>query len=208
MKSVNNSPELFIIAGGNGAGKSTFTDILVPSNTLIINADEVVAKFKKDLTRASLWINHHLNLAKLNKKNISIETNFIYPDEIGKYLEYRESGYKLNLYYLALKDLKESELRVNERASNGGHYIDQYNRELSFNIGKENAIMHSNQFDTVTLISNSLEYNSMLLSAIEQEIIYKDLNAPDWAKSLISDFEIGIKKDRDLDINESIGYTR
>lgn len=195
-------PQLFVISGPNGAGKSTFTDSIVPKDSIIINPDIIASKLKT--AQADLQIGLLKNKAIQSKQNISIETNFLFKDEIRDFQDFKDNGYQINLIFIALKDLKESQIRVDMRTKKGGHYVDAYTRELNYNIGKENCIENANQFDKVLVIANSLEYRSKLLLSANGETLFKNDEAPLWAKDLIQQFEQGIKND----LNISSGYKR
>lgn len=203
MKEQHDKPQLFVISGANGAGKSSFTQILVPENTIIINPDIIAEKFN-NTQRADLHIGLTKSKARENQQNISIETNFLFEDEINDFLEFKEKGYEINLIFIALRDLEESKLRVDTRVSKGGHYVNDYTRELNFKIGKENTINLSNRFDRVTVISNSYDFQDNLLYAEKGKILYYNKEAPIWAKNLINDFDKGLNND----INFSTGYKR
>lgn len=190
-------PQLYVISGANGAGKSTFTDILVPEGTIIINPD-LIAQKHKNVMQADLYIGNLRTNAIANNRDVSIETNFLFENEIVDFLAFKDKGYELNLVFIAIKDLEESKLRVDTRVSKGGHFVNDYTRELNFNIGKENTINHSNQFDKVTVISNSYELQDNLLYAEKGIILYKNENAPKWAQSLIESFENGLNNDLNL----------
>lgn len=195
------SPQLFVISGPNGAGKSTFTPTLVPEGTLIIDPDIIAGKYK-DSMRADFFIGAEKTRAMETRIDVAIETNFLFPDEIKDYLPFKDNGYQINLIYIALEDLKESERRVNTRYSQGGHHVGDWNRELSFTVGKQNTIDSAPYFDTVTVISNSYKHQDSLLATSGKEVLLKNDYAPMWAKELINKFEdsikLGIQPDRGL----------
>lgn len=197
MTEPTSKPQLYVISGANGAGKSSFADILVPQNTLIVNPDKIRQEFS-NIFQADLFSKNLLNKAILERRNISLETNFLFENDMEDFLSYRNSGYELNMYFIAIRDLEESRQRVETRVSNGGHFVDDYTRELNFNIGKTNSIKYSSYFDRVTVLSNSYELQDFLLHAENRNILYKNETSFQWANDLIRSFQMGLSQIPDI----------
>ena len=120
---------LYIIAGANGSGKTTFAKSFASLNDLyFINADEIAKELdSKDISRykvkAGKIFFHEFELNLKKNKSFVIETTLS-----GKYLvKYIKKAKKLNfhisLIYLFLETPKTNILRVKNRVLNGGHDI-------------------------------------------------------------------------------------
>ena len=120
---------LYIIAGANGSGKTTFAKSFAHLNNLyFINADEIAKELdSNNISRYKLkagkifFKEFNENLKK--DKSFVIETTLS-----GKYLvKYIQKAKKLNFYisliYLFLETPKTNILRVKNRVLNGGHDI-------------------------------------------------------------------------------------
>ena len=120
---------LYIIAGANGSGKTTFAKSFANLNNLyFINADEIAKELDKDnitkykIKAGKIFFNQFDNNLKLNKSFV-IETTLS-----GKYLikyikRAKELKYKVMLIYLFLENPDSNIIRVKNRVLNGGHHI-------------------------------------------------------------------------------------
>ena len=181
-------PILYIFAGGNGAGKSTFSSLLTPEGTIIVNPDEI-AKNSQTHQHANAYIGELKEQAIQNKKSILIETNFLFEDEIDSFLAFKEAGFEMHLFYFVLSSLKESELRVHLRKSKGGHYVDDYTRELNFTVGLENSIKHAKQFDTVRILANTIYFQKELLCIEHGNVRLANYKDSEWTTVVAERFK-------------------
>lgn len=120
---------LYIIAGANGSGKTTFAKSFATINNLyFINADEIAKELDKDnitkykIKAGKIFFAQFKEKLKLNKSFI-IETTLS-----GKYLisyikKAQALGYKVSLIYLFLENPNTNISRVKNRVLNGGHHI-------------------------------------------------------------------------------------
>jgi len=121
---------LYIIAGANGSGKTTFAmSYSHLKNLHFINADEIAKTYDpNDLDRYKIkagkeFFNQlHSNLEN-NNNSFIIETTLS-----GKYLadvikKAKSNNFYIMLIYLFLDDASENILRVKNRVLNGGHNI-------------------------------------------------------------------------------------
>ncbi|MDD5202729.1 MAG: zeta toxin family protein [Sulfurimonas sp.] len=124
------SKTLYIIAGANGSGKTTFALTYAHLKNLhFINADEIAKAYdSNDLEKYKIkagkeffkQLNYNL---KNNDESFIIETTLS-----GKYLirvieEAKQHQFEIVLVYLFLDDATENILRVKNRVLNGGHNI-------------------------------------------------------------------------------------
>ncbi|WP_181161493.1 AAA family ATPase [Maribrevibacterium harenarium] len=137
--------EIFIIAGPNGSGKTTFAMDLIDQGLIehYLNADEIA----KELTiensahanaRAARCFLKRLKKASLSGESFALETTLSglgYLDHIKKW---QESGWKVSIFYLFLSSVDVSKQRVAERVTHGGHSIPIEDIERRFPKGIKN----------------------------------------------------------------------
>ena len=137
-------PNLYIIAGHNGAGKSTFGRKLLPNqaqNLSIFDGDVV---YSQKLKEASLTIRVHKyavqqadeetveEFARLSNEAIETQSDFAYEGHFsnesswGTILHFKEKGYTINMIFLGLESLKLSEKRVSDRVQGNGFLVPTY----------------------------------------------------------------------------------
>ena len=126
---MNNTKTLYIIAGANGSGKTTFALNYKKLNSLhFINADEIAKQYdpndiNKHKVKAGKEFFRQLNDSLTKDESFIIETTLS-----GKYLarvigQAKENSFKTVLIYLFLETDSENILRVQNRVLNGGHDV-------------------------------------------------------------------------------------
>ena len=120
---------LYIVAGANGSGKTTFAmSFSELENLEFINADEIAKEFdpndiQKYKIKAGKTFFANLNARLCETNSFVIETTLS-----GKYLvkiikRAREEAFKVVLIYLYLENNLENILRVKNRVLAGGHNV-------------------------------------------------------------------------------------
>ena len=166
---MNNPKTLYIIAGANGSGKTTFALNYKELNSLhFINADEIAKQYDpNDISKYKIKAGKEFFIQlddSLNKdKSFIIETTLS-----GKYLKKvinnaKNNDFKIVLIYLFLETDYENILRVRNRVLNGGHDVPTEDikrrytrsRELFVNLYKDmvdNWILFFNGDDNYILV--------------------------------------------------------
>jgi predicted ABC-type ATPase len=120
---------LYIIAGANGSGKTTFAMNFAQLKDLkFINADEIAKEYdpediQKYKVKAGKKFFEELNISLNQDKSFAIETTLS-----GKYLvkiidKAKQNNFKVVLIYLFLETTNENVHRVKHRVLKGGHYV-------------------------------------------------------------------------------------
>ena len=124
-------PDIFIIAGCNGAGKTTAAYNLLPKvfkTVEFVNADEIARGLSPFNPTGVAFHAGRIMLERLEQllgenKNFSFETTlsgFTYIDFIRKA---KERGYGITLFFVFLNSVNLAKERVAIRVSKGGHSI-------------------------------------------------------------------------------------
>ncbi len=120
---------LYIIAGANGSGKTTFAKSFASLHHLyFINADEIAKELdSEDISKYKIKAGK-IFFEELGN-NLNKDRSFIIETTLsGKYLvkyiqKAKELGFHISLIYLFLETPKTNILRVQNRVLNGGHNI-------------------------------------------------------------------------------------
>lgn len=120
---------LFIIAGANGSGKTTFALSYTALNELhFINADEIAKSYDpNDISKYKIKAGKEF--FRQLEVNLNGENSFMIESTLsGKYLKdviakAKSKGFKVVLIYLFLETQIENILRVKNRVLNGGHDV-------------------------------------------------------------------------------------
>jgi predicted ABC-type ATPase len=122
-------PQLWILAGANGAGKSTFFQLaLEPRGSKLINAD-VIAKIihpehPESVSYQAAGIADKIRTALLQQEtSFCFESVFSHPSKIDFIAKAKGLGYEVILVYLHLATSQLNEARVRQRVLQGGHDV-------------------------------------------------------------------------------------
>ena len=188
-----NSGQLWVLAGGNGAGKSTFYNLhLAKYGIKFVNAD-LIAKDIDSENQEGLNYHAATVAAKIREDLISqsvsfcFETVFSHESKIDFLAQAKANGYRIILVYIHLFDSSLNEARVKQRVSEGGHSVPAEK-------------IHSRIPRTMQLIKTALSIvdearildNSSKDDPFRQIIVLKSGNyetradpLPKWAKDLL-----------------------
>ncbi len=126
---MNNSKQLWILAGGNGAGKSTFyNQYLAKHGIQFVNADliarEIDSENAADLSYQAATVAARIR-EDLIAKGVSFcfETVFSHESKIDFIAQAKALGYRIILIYIHLLTSALNEARVEQRVSEGGHSV-------------------------------------------------------------------------------------
>jgi predicted ABC-type ATPase len=121
--------QLWVLAGGNGAGKSTFYDLYLAKHGIkFVNADLIARDIDSGNTQA---VSHQAATvaAKIREDLIAqgisfcFETVFSHESKIDFLGRAKAHGYTIILVHIHLFDSSLNEARVRQRVAEGGHSV-------------------------------------------------------------------------------------
>ncbi|SFI21931.1 zeta toxin family protein [Halpernia frigidisoli] len=122
---------LYIIAGCNGAGKTTASFTILPEILdckEFVNADEIakgLSPFQPEKVsfEAGRIMLHRINELFFVNENFALETTLATKIYKSKIIEAQNNNYKVSLLFFWLENVELAIDRVNTRVSEGGHNI-------------------------------------------------------------------------------------
>lgn len=181
-------PELFIITGSNGAGKSTVGRDYLPfylQAQNIFDGDKLFMQKKSDLWKSG--IKSHKECKKLalefveqtfdalTEAALAANADFTYEGHFTNEAtwdvprRFKAAGYSIHLIFFGLTDTNLSELRVVARSKEGGHYVDPVTIAANFFGNLEKLNQHYIFFDSVQIIDTS-EAEHQVLAVLQEGI--------------------------------------
>jgi len=201
-------PNLIIIAGCNGAGKSTYANSFLPSGLSSFDYDkkylenynsfpdsELRDKFAIDKTTNE--INEAVNLALKSNKDFCYETNFDNAPIVWAE-EFKAKGFTINMIFFCLDNQEIARHRVKVRTEFNGHFVNNATIDIKWKAGYKNINKYYSFFDNLLLVDNSTKnktYTNIL--QIEKGVIELMTDKlPDYFERRFPDIYAEIKRIR------------
>ena len=124
-------PTIYLIAGCNGAGKTTFAKEFLPKEVKclrFLNADEIARGLSPFNPSASAVKAARLLLQEVHddigrKQTFALESTLSGKTYIRLFRRARQLGYEIELHYLWLSSSAQAIARVRQRVLQGGHHV-------------------------------------------------------------------------------------
>ncbi len=175
-------PELYIITGSNGAGKSTVGPSYLPSKIQardVFDGDKLFMQKRSELFNSGIrshkecrnlayefvdrTFNELAGNALAQRLDFTYEGHFTNDATWNIPKQFKEAGYKINLIFFGLTNPDLSQLRVIERTREGGHYVNAFTVESNFYGNLEKLDKYYKIFDTVQIIDTSDLFHQVLV---------------------------------------------
>jgi predicted ABC-type ATPase len=183
-------PDLYIISGSNGAGKSTIGQDYVPENVLadssIFDGDKLYMQKHLELWKSGMRVDKKI---KEIANDFVIDTfNSLVDEAIGsrKHFAYeghftedsswniprllKNKGYNVHLIFFGLSNTNQSELRVLERVKDGGHNVPRLMIENNFYGNLDQLNRNFKLLDSLLIFDTSTTTPSLLAKMINKKL--------------------------------------
>jgi len=193
---LSNNKQLWVLAGGNGSGKSTFYRTqLEPLGLPFINADvlakELYPESPEEHSYEAAKLATEMRFRLLNEgRNFCFETVFSHPSKIDFVAQARALNYEIILVFIHLDELALNQARVMQRVSEGGHNVPEDKitariPRLLVNIKKTLPLC-----DRVYILDNSsFDKPFQQVAFIQNSQMQKKMSLPGWASDLLSEYQ-------------------
>ena len=158
-------PTLYIIAGCNGAGKTTASMTLLPeilNCKEFVNADSIASGLSPFQPETVSFEAGRLMIRRMNElmkqgETFAVETTLSSRHYLHFIRKCREAGFKTALIFYWLSSLQLAKQRVKLRVLKGGHGIPNDVIERRYHKGLENFFsLYKNTVDQWTFLDNSM----------------------------------------------------
>lgn len=199
-------PDLIIIAGCNGAGKSTFASSFLPEGLTSFDYDRLFIENYNALTDSELReriarnqtsdaFETSIDRALTSKADFCYETNF---DSHPLYWpqKFKESGYQINMIFFCIENQEIAKHRIQVRTEFKGHFIDNKTIDLKWKAGYKNINRHFRFFDNILFVDNSKQNDvyTNLLQIEKGEVCMMTEKLPDYFQHRLPGIYEFIKK--------------
>ena len=170
------SAEFILVTGANGSGKT----ILIESNRLLLKREgfkiiipDNILRHATSLTDSPTLIQEHIDNAISSGGNFVLESPFQFESLIDTLARIKKTGYRMSLYQLFVKDVKQSAIRVKDRFREGGIFIQTEQVISNFNANLKNVASHYYLFDHSYFIDNSTNQDMKLVAEFKKAVLVK-----------------------------------
>lgn len=185
--------QLWILAGGNGAGKSTFYDrFLRPHGLSFVNADMIAKTLAEqvspEVSKHAQEESMKVCLEKLkNGETFCFETVFSHESKLGLISKAKELGYSVTLVFIHLNHSTLNKARVIQRVNEGGHNVPPDRIESRIPRSLENIHKAIKIVDEVTLVDNSSGQNPFVrVATVKNNAVTEFVKPlPQWAQNIL-----------------------
>lgn len=188
---MKKKPNVYVIAGANGAGKTTFATQFLPLYVkckVFVNADLIakgLSPFAPDEVslKAGKLLLKELDAQAAKRNDFSFETTLSGKSYIHFLKELRKMGYNIHIFYLWIPSVKLALSRVKERVSVGGHDVAEADIKRRFlksmdnflNIYKPLAdhwvIMNNGGISPYTIASGDAKKTQVFDAALYKQVV-------------------------------------
>ena len=184
--------QLWVLVGGNGAGKTTFyRQFIEPLGLPFINADLIAKELFPDNPEANSYTAaraaEQLRYRILSLgKSFCFETVFSHPSKIDFIADAKALGYEIILVFLHLQHSDLNKARVLQRVEEGGHNVPQEKIEQRIPRLLDNLSIAMPLCDEVYILDNSSAQNPFRqVARITQGRVSLSEDCPDWVQTLV-----------------------
>jgi predicted ABC-type ATPase len=185
--------QVWVLAGGNGAGKSTFYRLMLESKGLVfINADQIARHLDADNPEGKSYEAAIAAMSLFQKfandgRSFCYETVFSHESKLELIERAKTAGYEVVLVYIHLVD-DLHELRVIQRVSEGGHSVDNAKIKTRLLRTVQHVRKASTLVDELMLFDNSsIESPFELIAHKHGDVLDVFIEPlPTWAQKMLS----------------------
>lgn len=192
---MSDDKQLWLLAGGNGAGKSTFYRTqLQPHGIPFVNADILVKELfpeqPEQYSYEAAKLAEQIRLQLLTDgRTFCFKTVFSHPSKIDFVAKAKALGYEIVLVFIHLDQVALNNARVSQRVEEGGHNVPE--NKVSERIPRtlNNIRQVLPLCDRAYLLDNSRSDNpfSQILELQGGKIIVRQ-PLPLWAEEIVADY--------------------
>lgn len=193
----NIKPEMIIIAGPNGSGKTTVTQKFLrhewSEGVLYINPDQIANDVFGDWNSRDAVLKAANYCTKLREKCLKEKTNFVFEtvlsgdDKIDFILRAKEAGFFIRIFFIATDHPSINASRIANRVMEGGHdvpiskIITRYYKSIS------NCEVIAKIVDRLYVYDNSIDGADakLLFRLANGELVKKYAEIPTWAEHIL-----------------------
>ena len=190
---MEDSRQLWLLAGGNGAGKSTFYRTrLQPLGLPFVNADIIARELYSDAPEEHSYdaarIAEEIRYGLLREgRSFCFATVFSHPSKIDFVAHAKTLGYQVILVFIHLESAELNKARISQRLESGGHHVPDEKVEQRIPRLLKHIKTVIPLCDQVHLLDNSSARNPFKLVMVIRDgnLEVQQNTVPEWAEEFL-----------------------
>ena len=202
MSKETHKPELIIIAGPNGSGKTSVTKRFLhhewAEGTIYINPDEVANEMFGDWNSKEAVLNAANYCAEWREKCLTEKKSFVFEtvmsaeDKVQFIIKAKNAGFFIRLFFISTENPKINASRIADRVMKGGHDVPISKIISRYYKAIENCKTVSSIVDRLYVYDNSVDGEEAklqfrLVNGVMGKMYVTDV--PEWAQAILPDTE-------------------
>lgn len=187
--------QIWLLAGGNGAGKTTFYNTQLKSMKLpFINADNIARELfpqnpEEHSYQAASIAEEVRNRLVEEGKTFCFETVFSHPSKVDFLAKAKACNYEIILVFIHLSSIDLNKARIFQRIEEGGHFVpdDKVETRIPRTLEKIKTVIQL--VDQAYLLDNSdcVQPFKQVALVKDHQVELKIQPVPEWASFLLND---------------------
>jgi predicted ABC-type ATPase len=201
-------PTLTVIAGSNGAGKSTFTRATQEALRVpVIDPDREARQLRPDNPEAAAIAGGKQAIKRArtyldNDQSFAVETTLSGNTYLRMMAEAKSRGWQVNLIYVGVDNLQISIERVAQRVAAGGHNVPEEDIRRRYTRSLANLPIAIRQADSASIFDNSTREGYRKILTIENgRVTERTRELPKWIIAALSQEFIELNENQSTELD-------
>ena len=178
-------PQLWIVAGPNGVGKTTVADRWLSPRIPVVSPDTIAELDGASPVQAGKSAVREQKRLLTEGASFGVDTTFSGNRELTLMKRAADAGYKVNLVFVCVESLALCQARILERVESGGHAVPASDIARRYTRSLNNLSSAFVLAERVFVLDNTGEKRRLLLSVERGRVKHLSSNLPAWAKGAI-----------------------
>jgi predicted ABC-type ATPase len=179
--------QIWVVAGPNGSGKTTFTRRFLAGKLPVVNPDDIAERESvRSVSAGRLAIRRQQALLDADH-SFAFETTLSGRHEIDLMRQAAKQGYKVNLVFIALDTADLSIGRIVQRVLDGGHNVPSVDVKRRYSRSLANLPEALHLSDRAFLVDNTRARPRVLVSIEAGRLKRAVRDLPRWAAAAVAE---------------------